>query len=200
MQDGVYLSGHSPSPSGEVLQFHRELARQGGAGEYAQIKLTVGTNSQTLPRYFKPIMLYPSAPESSQFYPKVGTTKLRQDAAREIEELSQTVHQEKWDGEGATKLSAQTSKIALELVAMFPHHVLGDYLDIDATPFGSIDFGWVLDRDVMMNVIVLPSGEIGFAYSVHGERKDGKVLWEGTLPGCISEAFGRVFNREESDG
>ena len=65
---------------------------------------------------------------------------------------------------------------------------------------GRLDFGWVLDRDVMMNVIVLPTVEIGFAYSVHGERNDGKAIWEGTLPLRILEAFDRVFDREGLDG
>ena len=45
----------------------------------------------------------------------------------------------------------------------------------------------------MLNIIVLPSREIGFAYSIHGERDDGKVLWEGTLPRRISQAFDCVL-------
>ena len=47
--------------------------------------------------------------------------------------------------------------IVCQLVALFPPDVLSDDLDIDETPFGSIDFGWVLERDVMLNIIVLPS-------------------------------------------
>ena len=46
----------------------------------------------------------------------------------------------------------------------------------------------------MLNIIVLPSREIGFAYSTHGEREGGKVPWVGTLPHGISQAFDRVFN------
>lgn len=123
-----------------------------------------------------------------------------QDARREIEKLAQTAHEENWDGEGASKLSTETIKIALKLVDTFPPDALGDDLDIDATPFGSIDFGWVLERDVMLNILVLSSEEIGFAYSVHGEMRDGKELWKGTLPTPVSEAFDRVFNQERWDG
>ena len=134
---------------------------------------------------------------SREKYTATGRSK---DTEREIKQLAQTAGEDNWDGEGANKLSMETIEVALKLVATFPSDVLGDDLDIDATPFGSIDFGWVLERDVMMNVIVLPSGEIGFAYSVHGERDDGKELWKGTLPNRISEAFDRVFYREGLDG
>ena len=121
-------------------------------------------------------------------------------AKREIEKLAETASEDDWDGEGASKVSSKTSKIALRFVDLIPRDVVGDDLEIDATPFGSIDFEWVLDRDVMLNVIVLSSGEIGFAYSVHGERENGKELWGGILPEPISEAFDRVFNRKGLDG
>ena len=102
-------------------------------------------------------------------------------------------------GEGEGKVSLQTIEISCRLAATFPPYVVlsGD-LDIDVTPFGSIDFGWVLKRDVMMNIIVIPSGEIGFSYSVHGDRGSGNEPWEGTLPRRISQAFDKVFNRKQS--
>ncbi len=127
-------------------------------------------------------------------------TELLQDARQEIQKLAQIAHEENWDGEGASKLATETIDLALNLVDTFPSDALGDDLDIDATPFGSIDFGWVLEGDVMMNILVLPSGEIGFAYSVHGEGREGKELWRGTLPSLLSEAFDRVFRQERSDG
>ena len=119
----------------------------------------------------------------------------QKDAVQQIKQLAQTAGRDNWDGEGAIKVSPETVKVACELVATFPHNVLGGDMDIDATPFGSIDFGWVLERDVMMNIIVLPSSEIGFAYSAHGDRNDGKEPWDGTIPHPISEAFDKVFNR-----
>ena len=118
------------------------------------------------------------------------------DARQQIKQLKQTAGEDNWDGEGSIKVSSETIEIALKLVAAFPNTVLSEELDIDATPFGSIDFGWVLDRDVMMNIIVLSTGEIGFAYSVHGERDDGKEHWKGTIPGSISDAFDKVFDRD----
>ena len=113
---------------------------------------------------------------------------------QKIEMLAQTAGKDNWDGEGAIKVSLETIEVARKLVAVFPSGVLGDDLDIDATPFGSIDFGWLLERDVMMNILVLPSREIGFSYSVHGDRNDGKELWRGTMPHSISEAIDKVFN------
>ena len=120
----------------------------------------------------------------------------RKDTMQKIEKLAQTAGEDNWDGEGAIKVSSETIEVARKLVAAFPSSVLGDDLDIDATPFGSIDFGWVLERDVMINIIVLPSGEIGFAYSVHGARGGGEEPWEGsTIPSNVLEAFDKVFNR-----
>ena len=117
----------------------------------------------------------------------------------EVEMLAQTAGHANWDNEGADKVTAETISLALDLVAAFPYSehpdILGDDLDIEATPFGSIDFGWALERDARMNVIVLASGEIGFAYSVHGERDNGKEPWTGKLPYRVWEAFDKVFNR-----
>ena len=121
-------------------------------------------------------------------------------AKHQVQNLSQTAGHDNWDDEGADKVATETVSVALELLATFPYSehpdILGEDLDIEATPFGSIDFGWALEQDVRMNVIALSSGEIGFAYSVHGERDNGKVPWEGQLPHFVWEVFDRVFNRE----
>ena len=160
------------------------------------------TNSESM----HPVTVFVTADPSTAGYLGVSdyvttnAAKSQEEAKQKIEQLAQTAGKDNWDGEGGSKILPETIKAACEILAKLPHNVLGEDLDIDATPFGSIDFGWVLERDVMMNIIVLPSGEIGFAYSVHGERNDGKVLWEGTLPLCISEAVDRVFHREELDG
>ena len=128
-------------------------------------------------------------------YPTTQATTPLKDTMQKIEKLAQTAGEDNWDGEGAIKVSWETIEVARKLFTTFPNNVLSENLDIDATPLGSIDFGWVLERDVMMNIIVLPSGEIGFAYSVHGARGGGKEPWEGTAIRSVSEAFDKVFNR-----
>ena len=128
-------------------------------------------------------------------YITTQATTPREDTIQKIEKLAQTAAEDNWDGEGAIKVSWETIEVACKLVTMFPQNVLHEDVDIDVTPLGSIDFGWVLERDVMMNIIVLPSGEIGFAYSVHGARGGGKEPWEGTTIRSVSEAFNRVFSR-----
>ena len=163
---------------------------------YYPITVTLGSSASLIDPSFSMIIAYDYTSAQERRAP----TELLQNARQEIQQLAQIAHEENWDGEGASRLATETIELALKLVDTFPSDALGDDLDIDATPFGSIDFGWVLERDVMMNVLVLSSGEIGFAHSVHGERRDGKKLWEGTLPSPISEAFDRVFNQERSDG
>ena len=121
-------------------------------------------------------------------------------ARREITRVAGAASEDNWDGEGANKVSSTTRDIARRFVELIPSDIVGNGLEIDATPLGSIDFEWMLDRDVMLNVIVLSSGEIGFAYSVHGERENGREFWRGTLPDPVSEAFYKVFNRKGLDG
>ena len=154
---------------------------------------TSASSRSELPPVSKPVDS-PPEPENS------ATKGHLESAKQEITNLAKIGQQENWDGEGASKISTETIEIALKLLEEFPIYVLGEDLDIDATPFGSIDFGWVLERGVMMNVMVLPSKEIAFAYSVHGERDDGKRRWNGTLPPDISEVLDRVFHHERSDG
>lgn len=127
-------------------------------------------------------------------YPTTQAITPLKDTIQKIEMLAQTAGEDNWDGEGAIKVSWETIEVARKLFTTFPNNVLSKDLDIDATPFGSIDFGWVLERDVMMNILVLPSREIGFSYSVHGDRNDGKEPWRGTMPRSISEALDKVFN------
>ena len=188
-----------PSSSGpSSLKYDR--VRTGGENNsghayYSPTAILVFSASLTEPSLSRTI-----ADDDTLAQGKHVSTAPPRDVRQEIQDLAQIACEENWDGEGANRLAAETIELALELVDTFPSDALGDDLDIDVTPFGSIDFGWVLERDVMMNVLVLPSGEIGFAYSVHGERDDGKESWDGTLPFLISEAFDKVFNQERSDG
>lgn len=127
-------------------------------------------------------------------------TKPLQKITQHIQQLALTANKDDWDGEGASKLSTKTRGMALGLVDSLPSYVLENDIDIDVTPFGSIDFGWVLERNVMMNILVLSSGEIAFAYSIGGKAGSGKELWKGVLSPCISEIFNKVFNRQRLDG
>lgn len=127
-----------------------------------------------------------------------------QHAKAKIEKLAETAGYDNWDGEGSDKITGETISLALRLIQTFPYsdhpNILGDDLDIDATPFGSIDFGWALERAVRMNVMALSSGEVAFAYSVYGRRDSGKESWTGNLPYSILEAFDSVFGRTEMGG
>lgn len=131
---------------------------------------------------------------------KPKTTKCLEKIRQEIRQLALTANKEDWDGEGATKLSAKTRDIALKLVDSWPSYVLENDIDIDVTPFGSIDFGWVLERNVMLNILVLSSGEIAFAYSIGDKGDSGKELWKGVLSTRVSEILDIVFNQQQSDG
>ncbi len=116
-------------------------------------------------------------------------------ALRMVEEISEDCAMDDWDGEGADRVPSESVVIARNLVANLPPHALTTGLDIDATPFGSIDFEWVLETEAMLNILILPSGELGFAYSVREDVGEGKVRWEGSIPTPIAAALNRVFEQ-----
>ena len=122
---------------------------------YYPITVTLGSSASLIDPSFSMIIAY----DYTSAQERRASTELLQNARQEIQQLAQIAHEENWDGEGASRLATETIELALKLVDTFPSDALGDDLDIDATPFGSIDFGWVLERDVMMNVLVLSSGE-----------------------------------------
>ena len=190
-----HIQGHTSQEPFPRMKSHEE---KGSSSDFMWTAIRLATAT---PSFSSLLSSLPCGPSLSQdlhvvSYLTTQATTFEEDTIQKIEMLAQTAGKENWDGEGAIKVSPETIEIARKFVATFPPNVLSEDLDIDATPFGSIDFGWVLERDVMMNIIVLPSGEIGFAYSVHGTRGGGKEQWEGTtIPLSVSEAFDKVFNR-----
>ena len=182
----------SAKPRKPYSFFYRDESYRGESNSKTVLLITFDSTSA----WHSPLLAVdlPPQPEDS------ATEKHLESAKQEITNLAEIGQQENWDGEGASKISTETIEIARKLLEVFPTYVLVEDLDIDATPFGSIDFGWVLERGVMMNAMVLPSKEIAFAYSVHGKRDDGKLQWDGTLPPDLSEVFDKVFHYERSDG
>ena len=126
----------------------------------------------------------------------VSWTTDRSSLKKRVSSLLEKAGEEGWDGEGAARLEGETVKVAQELVDRFPVHVVHGYaldiLDIDVTPHGEVDFDWVVDRDRMMTVSVLPSKEIAFSGLFHGARVNGCESWNGTLPQFVNCCFERL--------
>ena len=84
--------------------------------------------------------------------------------------------------------------VAHEVVDLIPENCLVDDLDVDITPFGSIDFGWCLDKGVYLNILVenrsrnkvSPNDShpqiISYAWMNRGECGTGQREWDGRLP------------------
>ena len=106
---------------------------------------------------------------------------------------------EGWDGEGAAKLETEIVRIAQGLVDRFPLHVMyGDAPDVDVTPHGEVDFDWVVDRNRMLTVSVLPSKEIAFSGLFRGARVNGREPWQGVLPQFVNCCFERLGKPEST--
>lgn len=120
-------------------------------------------------------------------------TRDRSSLKERISSLLEKADKEGWDGEGSARLEGETVKIAQELVDRFPVHVVhGHAPDVDVTPHGEVDFDWVVDRDRMLTVSVLPSKEIAFSGLFHGARVNGCESWKGALPQFVSCCFERL--------
>ena len=131
--------------------------------------------------------------ESSDIPPAVRWSSLKQ----KVFSLLKKASKEGWDGEGATKLESETVEVAQELVDRFPIYVMyRDPPDVDVTPHGEVDFDWVIGRDRMLTVSVLPSKEIAFSGLFRGARVNGREPWEGTLPPLVNCCFERLGRSE----
>ena len=177
-----HIQGYTSQEHFQRIKFHEE---KGSSSDFMGAVIRLATATPSLSQDLRVVS-----------YLTTQATTFAEDTMQTIEMLAQTAGKDNWDGEGAIKVSPETIEIARKFVATFPHNVPSEDLDIDATPFGSIDFGWLLEGGVMMNILVLPSREIGFSYLVHGDRNDGKEPWRGTMPRSISEAIDKVFNWE----
>lgn len=107
----------------------------------------------------------------------------------EIRSLLGKASKEGWDGEGAAALDDDTVKVALELVDTFPSDTKNP--DVDVTPYGEIDFDWMIDNDAMLTVSVLSSRTIGFSGLFHDAKVSGSEPWNGTLPQFVNCCFER---------
>ena len=117
----------------------------------------------------------------------------REALKREVFSLLEKAGEKGWDGEGAAKLEVETVGIAQGLIDLFPDDaVLSEFLDVDVTPQGEVDFGWVVDRNVMLIVSVLPSRDIAFAGSFHNATLNGCEPWQGVLPQFVQCCFERL--------
>lgn len=123
----------------------------------------------------------------------VSWARGRSSLKERVSSLLEKAGKEGWDGEGAARLEGETVKVAQELVDRFPVHVVhGHAPDVDVTPHGEVDFDWVVDRDRMLTVSVLPSKEIAFSGLFHGARVNGCESWSGTLPQFVDCCFERL--------
>lgn len=123
----------------------------------------------------------------------------RSSLKQRVSSLPVKAGREGWDGEGAAKLETETVRVAQELVDRFPLHVMyGDAPDVDVTPHGEVDFDWVVDRNRMLTVSVLPSKEIAFSGLFRGARVNGREPWQGVLPQFVNCCFERLGKPEST--
>ena len=110
-----------------------------------------------------------------------------------VSSLLKKADKEGWDGEDAARLNEKTVKVAQELVDRFPIQVVHDGApDVDVTPHGEVDFDWVVDKNTMLTVSILPSKEIAFSGLFHDARVNGREPWKGVLPQFVNCCFERL--------
>ena len=120
----------------------------------------------------------------------------RSRAMQDIGRLAVDCRNDNWDGEGADRVSPETVRIARSFAEQLPAKALHEDLHVDATPRGSICFEWVPRDYVMLDIGILSTGEIGYAYLIHEDEGSGKEQWKGALPESVLNAINRVFESE----
>lgn len=185
----IPLALGSPSLEKKVLSLLKKADKEGWDGESAT-KLESGTVWGERGLWTGHLS---TITESSDIPPAVRRSSLK----RKVFSLLKKASKEGWDGEGATKLESETVEVAQELVDRFPIHVMyREAPDVDVTPHGEVDFDWVIGRDRMLTVSVLPSREIAFSGLFRGARVNGREPWEGTLPPLVNCCFERLGRPE----
>lgn len=103
-------------------------------------------------------------------------------------------------------VDGEVIKTALDLLECLPDHVFSEYMDIEETDMGSIDFEWTLENDVRLNMLVLEPKrgihrEIGWACMVGDDSSHGGTIWNGKLTPTLDFIIAHVFkNRKQYHG
>ncbi len=122
-----------------------------------------------------------------------GAGARRASLREEVSSLLRKAGKEDWDGEGAARLEDETVAMAQELIDRFPDDaVLSEFLDVDVTSQGEVDFDWVVDRNTMLTVSVLSSRGIVFSGLFHGAKVSGCEPWQKVLPQFVACCFERL--------
>ena len=125
-----------------------------------------------------------------------GPSARRASLREDVLSLRRKAGKDDWDGEGAARLEDETVALAQELIDRFPDDaVLSEFLDVDVTPHGEVDFDWAVDRSTMLTVSALYSRGIVFSGLFHGTRVRGCEPWRGALPPFVQFCFERLSER-----
>ncbi len=116
----------------------------------------------------------------------------RQRILQEVNQLKRNCEEDNWDGEGADRVTLKTVKTARSFIKQLPEEALDEDLYVGATPFGSIEFEWTPRDRVMLDIGILSSGEIGFAYWMQGEKGQGSEPWTKKIPESILDLIRKV--------
>ncbi len=118
----------------------------------------------------------------------------RESLKQEVSDLLESAGAEDWDGEGAFPLSPETATTAQRLIDAFPTYAR--IPDVAATPHGEVDFDWVIDKDLMLTISVVPAGQIAFAGLLGDARLNGQEAWTGVLPPCVQFCLDQFHRRQ----
>ena len=122
----------------------------------------------------------------------------RESLKQEVSDLLESARTKDWDGEGAFPLSPETATTAQRLIDTFPAYV--EIPDVAATPHGEVDFDWVVDKDLMLTISVVATGQIAFAARLGDARPNGREAWTDVLPPCIQSCLDQLHRRQGRRG
>jgi hypothetical protein len=121
----------------------------------------------------------------------ISTTRVIEEAARELNTAAAAAAEPGWDGYGACAVEGGSYLQAVRFLTLLPTLTPTPTISID--PDGEVSVSWDLDRNWMFSVSLSRSGRLSYA-GLFGSNRAYGTEWLGSeIPNAILDSITRVY-------
>lgn len=118
----------------------------------------------------------------------------KQQAIRELKELTHDCIADNWDGAGAVRIQGRTEDFAEKFIRALPYGT--PMPELAASPDGSISLDWMPERGRMLSLLVGPDSRFPFAWIDFENRGYGVVDFDGvSVPSNFLDRLLTIFQK-----
>ncbi len=118
----------------------------------------------------------------------------RQQAIRELRELTRECVADNWDGAGAVRIQGRTENFAEKFIRTLPYGT--PMPELAASPDGSISLDWMPERGRMLSLLVGPDSRLPFAWIDRENRGHGVADFDGvSIPSNFLDRLLPIFQK-----